>query len=70
MLMMPLLGDLVGFHRWRDELSHDGTDFGHFPNPSKTCLIVKPSFFVGQRRCFMEQVSLSQIQESIILVLL
>ena len=30
-------------------------------------VIVKPSLFIGQRLCFMEQVSLSQILESIIL---
>ena len=37
-------GDLRGLCHWWDELSHTGPDFGYFPNTSKTCLIVKPSF--------------------------
>jgi len=31
-------------HRW-DRLVSIGPDFGYFLNPSKTCLIVKDSFY-------------------------
>jgi len=37
-------GDLRGLRGWWDELSRIRPDFGYFPNPSKPCLIVKPSF--------------------------
>lgn len=32
-------------HNWRDRLVSIGPDFGYFPNPSKTCLIVKECFY-------------------------
>ena len=33
---------------WWDRLVSIGPDFGYFPNPSKTCLIVKNSFMMLQ----------------------
>ena len=47
MQMMPLLvhGRLMDVRCWWDRLVSIGPDFGYFPNPSKTCLIVKDCFY-------------------------
>ena len=36
---------LMDVRRWWDRLVSIGPDFGYFPNPSKTCLIVKDCFY-------------------------
>ena len=51
-MLTPLQGDLRSLRRWWDEISRFGPDFGYFPNPSKTCLIVKPSFVHRARTLF------------------
>ena len=38
-------GRLMDVRRWWDRLVSIGPHFGYFPNPSKTCLIVKGSFY-------------------------
>ena len=38
-------GRLMDVRRWWDRLVSIGPDFGYFPNPSKTCLIVKDCFY-------------------------
>ena len=38
-------GNLLDIRRWWDRLVSIGPDFGYFPNPLKTCLIVKESFY-------------------------
>ena len=38
-------GRLMDVCRWWDRLVSIGPDFGYFPNPSKTCLIVKDCFY-------------------------
>ena len=38
-------GRLIDAHRWWDRLVSIGPDFGYYPNPSKTCLIVKNSCY-------------------------
>ena len=44
-------GKLAGVRDWWESLVSSGPDFGYFPKPSKTCLIVKEA-------CFDEVVSL------------
>lgn len=34
-------GSLKGLRSWWDKLTSEGPGFGYFPNPSKTCIIVK-----------------------------
>ena len=38
-------GSLMDIRRWWDRLVSIGPDFGYFPNPLKTCLIVKDSSY-------------------------
>ena len=38
-------GRLSEARLWWDHLIHIGPDFGYFPNPSKTCVIVKEQFY-------------------------
>ena len=38
-------GRLSKVRLWWDRLVHIGPDFGYFPNPSKTCVIVKEQFY-------------------------
>ena len=38
-------GCLSDVRRWWDHLVTSGPAYGYFPNPSKTCLIVKPAFY-------------------------
>ena len=38
-------GSLSELQLWWDKLIQFGPDFGYFPNPSKTCLVVKDSFY-------------------------
>ena len=45
-------GDLRGLRCWWDKLSRLGPDYGYFPNPIKTCLIVKPSLLCRAKTLF------------------
>ena len=45
-------GDLQGLCCWWNKLSRLGPDYGYFPNPIKTCLIVKPSLLRRAKTLF------------------
>ena len=37
------VADLLSLQTWFEELSHKGPDYGYYPEPSKTVLVVGPS---------------------------
>ena len=45
-------GSLSELHLWWDKLLQFGPDFGYFPNPSKTCLVVKEVFYDAAVKMF------------------
>ena len=45
-------GSLSELRLWWDKLLQFGPDFGYFPNPSKTCLVVKEPFYVAAVEMF------------------
>ena len=63
-------GSLLDLRRWWDRLVSIGSDFGYFPNTSKTCLIVKDSFYDSAVSIFRtpEFVSLLKVNDILELV--
>ena len=47
-------GSLSEIRLWWDKLLQFGPDFGYYPNPSKTCLVVKESFYDAAVELFQD----------------
>ncbi len=63
------MGKLLELRKWWDELCQHGPDFGYYPKPSKTVLIVKKEQLQDAKHIFDGvQVSKSQLKGKDILV--